>query len=149
MKSKKNIRVILALLLLASYVNVFALNLACNYGKLFSSSHSGHNHQHEHGDHHSHKKHDHGSHHEHSKTSQDEKEDKDDCCNDEAGKVFESVFITSDNVFNIDFSIISSLPAIFSFLTPNYNISYHSISNYSLPPPKIPDIRIYIQSFQI
>lgn len=150
MKSKKNIRIILALLLLASYVNVFALNLVCNYGKLFSSNHSGHAHEHEHSNDHSHKKQDHGSHHEHGKANSDHEDDKDGgCCNEEAGKVFESVFITPDCAFSIDFSLISPTPTFFSFLLFNTDIIRNSISNYSLPPPKIPDIRVFIHSFQI
>lgn len=147
MKSKNSIRTLLAFLFLASYVNVFALNLACNYSRIFSSGHSHDNHNH---DHHSHKDHGHGSHDKHHK-GEDKQKDKDDgnCCNDEAGKVFESVFVTLNNELALDVLSVSVLPANISFLPTDYKITYHSVSNYSLPPPKVPDIRIHIQSFQI
>lgn len=151
MKSKKNIRTLLALALLAMYTNVFALNLVCNYSKIFPSHHSHQDHDHNHGqhDHHSHKEHNHGSHHDDNEKGQEQEEDKNNCCNDEAGKIFESVFVTSINVNGFDFTSDGILPVIFSYNPFDYRVSYYSISNYSLPPPKIPDIRIHIQSFQI
>ena len=71
------------------------------------------------------------------------------CCNDEAANFFKSISSQDHSNYKFksqEFHQINIL-TLQSFVTCQ-KLDF-VIYNYSLPPPKIPDIRVHIQSFQI
>jgi hypothetical protein len=153
--TSKYIRPFIAIAFLAIYVNVLAKNITCNWGHLFAEIGNHHSsHQHDHGSsHHSHSGHSEetGSHshkgkHDHSKESS---KNDGNCCNDAAAQIFKSLSTPSQFDYNfklVEFQAANAFVLNFLSFVPNTS---PVVGNYSLPPPKIPDIRIHIQSFQI
>lgn len=131
---------------LAAYLNVIAKQASCNLPYIFQqNSKPAHHHNndnegtdsHHHDDQSSHKK--------------EEKSKKDDnCCNDKTTAFFESQgnpVISSFDFKNISYSELAFINVLFI-----YNQSVFSAKGYvfySLPPPKISDIRVFIRSFII
>ncbi|MFZ5552882.1 MAG: hypothetical protein ACOZCO_07185 [Bacteroidota bacterium] len=152
MRLSNKIKIIGPLLFLAAYLNVIITHVVCNWEHSLEHSTSEHSHSAGH-DHHSHDEshsqknepHSHSDKHDHSKPGEGN------CCDEETSRILSSVF-------SQEFSPIKlSNPEFVHILFIAYNnqlVSFESEKekravNYSLPPPKIPDLRIYIQSFQI
>ena len=141
---------IIAAVFLAAYLNVFITQASCNLSHLFEQPKTAHHHDghdHHHGNeevppHH----HDDKPDHQHDEKS----EKKGNCCNDKTSSFFASQGnpATSSVDFKNTYSEFALINAIlFVCNRPVFNTKGHI--TYSLPPPKIPDIRVFIQSFLI
>lgn len=145
---------IIATFFLAAYLNVFATQASCNLSHLFEqttkSTHQhegGHDHHHGNGEevppHHHNDKPDH--HHDGKSGKKDNG-----CCNDKTSAFFAgqgnpaTTSVDFKNTYT-EFALIN--PVFFVCNRPVFNTKGHI--TYSLPPPKIPDIRVFIQSFLI
>jgi len=153
-----------AVVLLASFLAVFVTTFVCNlkHFTLFEKESATHSHHHEkatganhHLEYHHHDKQaSYGQH--HTNTSLNKRQLKhhypkySSCCKDLTSGFFNALFYKFDFklVFNKDFPVYVS----FSYLY-KYELWYNSYLKKSLPnkspPPKVPDIRIFIQSFII
>ncbi|MEX2336799.1 MAG: hypothetical protein WD555_05975 [Fulvivirga sp.] len=156
MNKKKHIRiVIIAAFFLASYTGVYATYFLCNI-PLAVTSHDHGNHadhdQHESGDH-SHNSHssdhhnsshgDHHGNHSHDDGAADE------CCNDVTDP-FISLPKLSLKQFHLKF-VVNYVLIVHTFLEVDKPFSevYPRLTRYIYPPPKVPDVRVFIQSFII
>lgn len=159
MLTSKYIRPFIAIAFLAIYVNVLAKNITCNWGHLISEvgyshsldhDHEVHGHSHSHEGNQGHDHHHSDSHHSKDHHSEsDSKKDDGNCCNDETAKIFKSLSTPSQFDYNfklVEFQATNVFVLNCLSFVPNTS---PVVGNYSLPPPKIPDIRIHIQSFQI
>ena len=169
-KNKSIKRVLIATFFLASYSGVYATYFLCNLVPLVSAEIS---HAHDHPDHendghhqtgsHSHKnqKHAHnnpcGDHqgsnshkHDHDNHSHDHGKTMDECCNDLTFPFINSLPKLSPKQFHFEFAV-TAVPIIHSHLVldkPSPEL-YPKLAWYIHPPPKVPDIRVFIQSFII
>lgn len=137
---------------LAAYLNVFVTQASCNLSHLFeqtaktSHHHDGHDHHHgseEVPPHHHDDKPDH--------THDTGKKDNN-CCNDKTSAFFASQGNPATSSVDIKKTVYTDLILIFisAFITFNPTVyNTKGYISYILPPPKIPDIRIFIQSFII
>lgn len=159
LSSSKYIRVFVAVFFLAIYANVLVKNITCNLGSLFvqevaiSSEVDHHEHSHNNSHTHSNKHHSHehgNNHNEVSKEKPDsEHSSKEKCCNSETAKIFSSLSTPSQfdySLKTIEFHALNVYACSFSSNLNRYKLV---VTNYSLPPPKIPDIRVAIQSLII
>jgi len=147
---------IIAAVFLAAYMNVFITQASCNLSHLFeetqTQSQSTHSHQHSYDHHHGNKDvpphhHDDKPDHQHDGKS---KKDDNNCCNDKTSVFFESQGNPATS--SVDFKNPTQTDLIFikafiMFSPAVYNA--RGYVSYKLPPPKIPDIRVFIQSFII
>lgn len=145
---------IIATFFLAAYLNVFATQASCNLSHLFEqttkSTHQhegGHDHHHGNGEevppHHHNDKPDH--HHDGKSGKKDNG-----CCNDKTSAFFASQGNPATSSVDFKNPIQADLIFIKAFIVLNpavYNT--RGYVSYKLPPPKIPDIRVFIQSFII
>ena len=116
-------------------------NITCNWGHLFSQveNHDSHD---EHGDDH----HSDQGHHNHTKSSS---KDDGNCCKDVTEKIFKSLSTLNQFAYSfksIEYQTLNTFVIKFSSVKGNSDLF---VNNYFLPPPKIPDIRVFIQSFNI
>lgn len=87
----------------------------------------------------------------HNKSHKHDDSKDDNCCNDKTSTFFASQI----NYINTSFEFKNIFFTNFTSLSKNIFVrKFHFISSlgnfsYELPPPKIPDIRIFISSFQI
>jgi hypothetical protein len=145
---------VIAAIFLAAYLNVFVTQASCNLSHLFeqtatkSSHHHDGGHDHHHGNeevppnHHDDKP----DHHHDGKSGKKDNN----CCNDKTSAFFASQGnpATSSVDFKNTYTECALINAIlFVCNRPVFNTKGYV--SYSLPPPKIPDIRVFIQSFII
>lgn len=141
---------IIAAIFLAAYLNVFITQASCNLSHFFEQPQTAHHHDghdHHHGNeevppHH----HDDKPNHQHDGKS----EKKGNCYNDKTSAFFASQGnpATSSVDFKNTYTELAFINAVFFICNRTvYNTKGHI--SYSLPPPKIPDIRVFIQSFII
>ena len=136
---------------LAAYMNVFITQASCNLSHLFEKNKSTHNHQNSHDHHHGNENvppHHHDDKPDHQHDSKSEKDNN--CCNDKTSAFFASQGnpITSSVDFKNTYTEFALIDAMFFVCNrPEFNTKGYGF--YSLPPPQIPDIRVFIQSFLI
>lgn len=163
-KKKYIKRVLIAALFLASYSGVYATYVLCNLVPLISAEishfhdHAGHeNAGHHESDSHNHSSNNHGTHNhgdDHHKGSNSHShshgEAMDDCCNDQTIPFIDSLPKLSPKQFHIDFDggHVSTTGSYLVLNAPSFDF-YPKLVRYIHPPPKVPDIRIFIQSFII
>ena len=146
---------ITATFFLVAYLNVFATQASCNLPHFFeeiSKSTQYQNASHSHGHHHNHDDKKSPSHHNHEDSSHHEEDAEKDnnCCNDKTAAFFASQgnpIVSSEdfkNTFCTELVFINTATVYYSPIF--YN---KGAASYSLPPPKMPDIRVFIQSFII
>ncbi|MDO9184399.1 MAG: hypothetical protein Q7W13_00185 [Bacteroidia bacterium] len=142
---------IIATFFLVAYLNVFAKQASCNLPHIFELSTKSTPHDDGHDHHHGNEEAPAHHHDDESNDQQDKKNKKDDnCCNDKTSIFFESQ--GNPIVSSFDFKNVSCTELVFIKAVFIYNPLVFDIKNYasySLPPPKIPDIRVFIQSFII
>lgn len=142
---------ITATFFLVAYLNVFATQASCNLPHFFeeinkSTSHQDNSHNHHHDNEGT------SSHHHDEDSSHHEKDAEKDnnCCNDNTTAFFANqgnhviFFVDFKNTFCVDLAFANTLMIYFS---PEFDTK--GVVSYSLPPPKIPDIRVFIRSFII
>lgn len=132
-------KLLIAALFLTAYCNILVTQLTCNLPHLLEATkQDGHHHDNDDAEH------DHSDSHKHN----DSKDDN--CCNDKTAAFFASQINPVNPTFefkNTFFAkIIFSPNCIINFPLPLNSEGYFS---YRAPPPKMPDIRVFIQSFQI
>jgi hypothetical protein len=138
----------IALVIIGAFVYVQANALTCGINHLIDAAGLAHHHPFGHDHHHDHESIPEDHHHDAGKHDENEKN----CCSDFT-QTFLSAF-TKSPVSNAEFSfkqtcIVVELPhSVFS-----QDIYFHPkdgiLSSPPLPPPKIPDIRVFIRSFQV
>lgn len=149
MKLSSNIsKSVYAWLLLLPFLSIYLINISCTIDNLthdwqpFTQNDS-HAHGHDHG-------HDHTSH-EHSHNSNNNDEEDDGCCSDITTAFFASVQVPPHQT-TIDFATFqfTVLYAVVNHLFMFDNLELY-LDKQPPPklPPRLPDIRIFIQSFQI
>lgn len=147
---------LIAAIFLAAYLNVFITQASCNLSHLFeetqTQSHSTHSHQNSHDHHHGNENvppHHHDDKPDHQHDGKSEQKDNN-CCNDKTSTFFESQ--GNPTTFSVDFkntyTEFALINAIF-FVCNQPVFNTNGYVSYTLPPPKIPDIRVFIQSFII
>lgn len=141
----------IALIFLCAYLNVFFAKLQCEFAHIVDQSGVPHEHENGH-DHH------HGEHevpaHPHSDSGSDHDHDENktkDCCNDATASFFSAQNQTSSIQLELksliaEFTLFSN-SSPFKFYTPVANTAPFVFNKRH--PPKIPDVRIFIQSFQV
>lgn len=169
-KKKYIKRIFIAVFFLASYSGVYATYVLCNLIPLISAEIS---HAHDHAGHetagrhesnsHNHSSNNHGSHdhggdhhkdanrNNHDNHSHDHGDTMDECCNDLTFPFINSLPKLSPKQFHFEFSV-SAVPIIHSYLVlnkPSPELYPPKLVWYIHPPPKVPDIRVFIQSFII
>lgn len=132
-------KLLIAVLFLTAYFNVPVTQITCNLSHLLEATE-----QHDHHHNNDVADHNHSDSHEHN----DSKDDN--CCNDKTAAFFAS----QTNPVNPTFEFKNTFFAKIIFSTNciiNFPLRLNSTDyfTYRAPPPKIPDIRIFIQSFQI
>lgn len=171
MKKKRYIsQILIAAFFLASYSGVYATYFICNLVPLVIAN-TGHSHDHANHDsdnhhepishNHNGQKHDHENHgddhheasgrHNHDDShSHDHGATMDECCNDQTVPFINSLPKLSLKQFQFEFAV-SQVPIIHSHLVLDspYQETHPKLVRYIHPPPKVPDIRIFIQSFII
>ena len=153
MKLSSNIsKRVYAWLMLLPFLSIFLINISCTVDNItqdwsFFAQKDNHHQEHSHGHGHDHSSHEH----DHNSNKSDE-EDDDGCCSDETAAFFASVQAPTQQV-TVDFksSQFTTLYAVVNslFLFENNLELYSDKRPPPKLPPKIPDIRIFIQSFQI
>jgi hypothetical protein len=150
-KRKKNISKLLIVgFFLAIYCNVLFTQLLCNYAHLLDTSQVEHKHSQGHDHHHGNAdiptvEHTDKGNHEHNESKDDN------CCNDKTAAFFAS----QSNPANTSFELKSLYFTALIFVSNLIETNLLSITNskgyfsYESPPPKIPDIRVFIHSFLI
>ncbi len=135
-----------AAIFLVAYLNVFITQAACNLSHLFEQTEIAHHNDHDGNEevppHH----HDDKSDHQHNEKS----EKKGSCCNDKTSDFFanQSTHSTSSVNFKNTHIVVAFINTAFFICNQTvYNSKGHI--SYSLPPPKIPDIRVFVNSFII
>lgn len=141
---------IIAVVFLAAYMNVFITQASCNLSHFFDQPQTTQNHD-SHDHHHGNEvpPHNHDDKPDHQHDGKSEKKDNN-CCNDKTSAFFASQGNPSTS--SIDFKntyteLILINATFFICNRPVFNTKGYV--SYSLPPPKIPDIRVFIQSFII
>ena len=142
---------ITAAFFLVAYLNVFATQASCNLPHFFEEISKSTQHQNgSHGHHHDDKKS--PSHHNDENSSHNKKgaEKDSNCCNDKTTTFFANQ--GNHIIYSVDFKNTFFTELIFANALLDNNLSLSNSNcaiSYSLPPPKIPDIRVFIQSFII
>lgn len=142
---------ITATFFLVAYMNVFATQASCNLPHFFeeinkSASHQNNSNSHHHDNKTSSHHHDEDSSHHNEKGAKKNNN----CCNDETAAFFANQ--GNHAVSSVDFKNTSVTEYIFVktiFVCNSEVFDSKNFISYSLPPPKIPDIRIFIHSFII
>jgi hypothetical protein len=143
-------RTIVSLLFLAAFVNALAKNIVCDWEHLPIFTVETEGHTHDHGDHHHHE---HGATvppHNHDDHSHNSEKKKDGCCEKLATSLYSSLVKPVQVKF--DFTKSFDLATLqLSDLTTTSVVCYKAADYFSwkAPPPKIPDIRVFIHSFII
>ena len=137
---------------LAAYLNVFATQASCNLphffedlNKSYSDQGHSHNHHHDNKETTSHHNDEDTNHHNEKGAEKD-----DNCCNDKTSAFFANQ--GNHVISSVDFKNTSVTEYIFVktiFVCNSEVFDSENFISYSLPPPKIPDIRIFIHSFII
>ncbi len=136
---------ITAAFFLVAYLNVFATQASCNLPHFFeqatkSTSHHDNSTDHHHGDKNA------LAHHHNKKGAEKDSN----CCNDKTTAFFANQ--GNHIIYSVDFKNTFCTELIFANALLDNNLSLSNSNcaiSYSLPPPKIPDIRVFIQSFII
>ena len=155
---KEIARRIIALFFLAAFVSAIGKNISCDIGHLsiFSEHAEEHDHGHTHsnGQHHHHS-HDHDSSqasHNHDRHEHDSKQAEDDggCCKNLAKTMYSGLTKPVNTKFHFQ-NAFAAPPAMYYESLSDVAVSYKAADYYSwkAPPPKIPDIRVFIHSFII
>jgi hypothetical protein len=148
-------KLLIAVLFLTAYCNVLVTQLSCNLSDLAEAaeqhdhhpdndlaehSHS-HSHGHSHGDSHSDSQ-------SHSQKHHDYKDDN--CCKNKTAAFFAAQTSPVNPTFEFQNTCSADI-AFSSSATVNFPLPFTSKDYFTSwdPPPKIPDIRVFIQSFQI
>ncbi|MBI1781666.1 MAG: hypothetical protein HYR66_09895 [Sphingobacteriales bacterium] len=143
---------IIATFFLAAYLNVFAKQASCNLSHLFEqSTKETHHHDDDHDHHHGNEEappHHHNDKPDHQHDGKNEKDNN--CCNDKTSAFFagQGNPATTSVDFNLLKTDIVFINAFISMINPVV-FNTRGYVSYKLPPPKIPDIRVFIQSFII
>ncbi len=147
------LKLLTGVFLLAIYGNVLFTQFFCTVSPLFESSTSSIAHVDDHDHHHGKEASHHPEHnHDHEEPQQKDKSEPkdDDCCNDETSVFFALQTLPSKSsaefkdISFTDFSFVAS-SQIYTLLP----INSRGFLSFNLPPPKIPDIRVFVHSFQI
>jgi hypothetical protein len=153
-----------AVLMLLLFTGIMANNILCNYAHAIDASGVAHDHPFGHDHHHKAPKHEHNHDHDHNHQHDEappEKEHKDkghnhndqsdhDCCN-ELTLVFFSTLQRDeapDFTFNLTAFSVDLPQLVYKSQLVEKNL-FRGIANYAIPPPKIPDIRVFLHSFQV
>ncbi len=144
---------IIAAIFLAAYLNVFITQASCNLSHLFEKTQTAaHNHQNNHDHHHANEDvppHHHDDKPDHQHDGKSEKDDNN-CCNDKTSLFFASQGNPSTSSVDLKNPVQADLIFISAFIAFNPTVyNTRGYVSYKLPPPKIPDIRVFIQSFII
>lgn len=129
------------MVLVASFLMAIGWSILCDLETIAQPGHHTHNEATKHGSDHHHGDNHHGDH-------QNEGETDDNCCEDLADNLFSAITDHSPLLYSFDNTFF-----VQSFNNPNYLIrTIHPrikriVILNDLPPPKIIDIRIFIQSF--
>lgn len=142
-----------AWLLLLPFLSIYLINISCTIGNLthdwqfFASADNDNHHQHSH----EHERQHADAHHEHNHNSDKNEEEDDGCCSDVTTAFFASVQVPPHNT-TVDFTTFQ-FTVLYAVV--NHLFTFDNLELYSdkKPPPKLPpklsDIRIFLQSFQI
>lgn len=147
---------LIAAMFLAAYLNVFITQASCNLSHLFektqTQSQSTHSHQNSHDHHHGNEDvppHHHDDKPDHQHDGKSEQKDNN-CCNDKTSSFFASQGNPSTSSVDLKNPVQADLIFISAFIAFNPTVyNTRGYVSYKLPPPKIPDIRVFIQSFII
>lgn len=146
--SYKTLHKSIALIIIGAFVYVQVNALTCGINHLIDAAGLAHHHPLGHDHHHDHESVPEEHHHDSGKHDENEKN----CCSDFT-QTFLSAF-TKSSIINTDFSfkqpciVFSFSHSIFSQDT-YFHVRDNILNAPPLPPPKIPDIRVFIRSFQV
>lgn len=135
-------KLLIGLFFIAVYCNVLFTQILCSYSQLSEFAETEHHH---HDELRQPSKHGHENSHKHNNSKDD------DCCKDETSSFFASQINSSNISFDFKNTFFTSIIGIANniFINNLPSINPKGYFAYKLPPPKIPDIRIYIHSFTI
>jgi len=139
----------MCVLMLGIFSSIFTTNILCNYAHAVDATGLEHDHPYGHDHHHDSSapmvEHDHkdkGQGHDHDSGK--------DCCVDFTFTFLASLQRDFNPSFELNHKVISVVLLNPVFIEPLAgNDLFNRIENHIKPPPKIPDIRVFIQSFQI
>lgn len=145
---RKKVVQIVALLIAGAYVYVQMTAVTCSIYHIVDESGIAHTHPLGHDHHHAHEST--PEEHHHDSGHHDEKEQN--CCSEFTSSFF-SVFAKGPAQATCTVNKLYGSPVTiaFPFETPSLRVMHYSLYNkeYFYPPPRIPDIRVYIRSFQV
>ena len=148
MSRQKQIGIRLAsVLMLCVFTGIMANYILCNFAHAVDATGREHDHAYGHDHHHD------GSsplaEHEH-KDKGHEHNSGEDCCNDFTFSFFASLQRSNTSTFKLNINVNSVALLLPIFINPlaEKNL-FKGVRDYIEPPPKIPDIRVFIESFQV
>ncbi|MCH8903976.1 MAG: hypothetical protein IIA45_08695 [Bacteroidetes bacterium] len=150
MSTKKHISLAVAsVAMLCLFTGIITNNILCNFAHAVDATGQEHKHPYGH-DHH----HDGGNpiaEHDHKDKGHEHDQDSaTNCCNDLTSTFFSNLVRDFSSGFKLDSKIISVTNLLSIFTNSSTTNNYSGVAMDSThPPPKIPDIRVFIQSYQI
>lgn len=148
---KHIVKTSIALIFLSAYLNVFFTEIQCGFAHLIDQSGIPHEHEnghdHHHGEHEvpAHPHSDSGSDHDHDRTSTEN------CCNETTSSFFSAQNQNTSGLLDVK-NLISELTHFSNASPSEFFVSEINSIPFIFnekPPPKVPNIRIFIQSFQV
>lgn len=149
----KNVSQILKTIIVAVFIaaigNVYLAQYLCNQAHAMDLTGQEHSHELGHDHHHS-DGNTSGAGHSHEGNPVDEGSEDDNCCEDKTIAFFASLTNPATFHLNIKAGLTAIATDIFTLVLPYSNeVNSTPYLSYKSPPPKIPDIRVFIQSFLI
>ncbi|MCH8330549.1 MAG: hypothetical protein IH946_04085 [Bacteroidetes bacterium] len=140
---------IMSVVMLGILAGIFTTNILCNFAHAVDASGQEHDHPYGHDHHHESSvppaEHDHkdkGSDHDHHSTNG--------CCKDFTLTFFSSLQRVYEPTFKLNSKVISFAISLHILINPvSEKDLFKGVRDYIEPPPKLSDIRVFIQSYQI